>query len=197
MDPAAASVWFDRIPGAARRELPVLAFYAARRALERGAAPGVLRERYAALSDLLDSDAGRSLPGAHEVASRLAYAIGDPRSARAHADADAVQRMRRAAPHLRAVAEALAANRPDAARAALATASALLPADPRVALLAADVARAARSPEALSAAFADLRRFSPSLAQANVAENDYRTLHGLPLRPESDADAPGMASPSR
>jgi hypothetical protein len=99
--------------------------------------------------------------------------------------------VRRAAPHLRAVADALAANRPDAAREALAKAEALLPADPRVALLAADVARADRSPEALAAAFTRLRRFAPSLAQANVAENGYRTLHGLPLREEPAA--PGAA----
>jgi spermidine synthase len=189
LDPAAATAWFDRIPAAARGELPGLAFHAARRALERGAPPDVLRERYAALSDLLDTEAGRSLPGVHEVASRLAYAIGDARSARAHADADALQRTRRAAPHVRAAAAALAADRPDDARAALAAASALLPADPRVALLAADVARAAGSPEALAAAFAELRRFAPSLAQANVTENDYRTLHGLPLRPEAGETA--------
>jgi spermidine synthase len=197
VDPAAAAAWFDRVPASARADIPELAFYAARRALARGAAPQALRERQADLAALLDTDEGRSLPGIHEVASRLALALGDERAARAHADADAVQRMRRAAPHLRAVADALAANRPDAVRAALATAQALLPADPRVALLAADVARAERNPEALSAAFASLRRFAPSLAQANIAENEYRTLHGLPLRRESETGPEPLDAPAR
>ncbi|MCZ6822315.1 MAG: hypothetical protein O7F10_05125 [Deltaproteobacteria bacterium] len=58
-------------------------------------------------------------------------------------------------------------------------------------MLAAEVAQASGDPEELGRAFTRLRRWAPTVQQANVTENYFRTQHGLPLRPEQATGARG------
>ena len=99
-DPEAARRWFARIPRAARAAFPRLAYYDAQAALERGLRGDALAPYDAALERFLESDDGRSYPGAHELAGRVAFARGDLLRARRHADADAHQRSAQARPAL-------------------------------------------------------------------------------------------------
>ncbi|MCZ6822314.1 MAG: hypothetical protein O7F10_05120, partial [Deltaproteobacteria bacterium] len=110
VDPALAEPWFDRIPESRRASYPRLAYYAAQRALTAGAQGQALRDVYTALADFLVTAEGRSYPGGHELASRVAWQLGDRSAARGHADADADQRVQRAQPHLRRARTALEAR---------------------------------------------------------------------------------------
>jgi hypothetical protein len=118
------------------------------------------------------------------VAGRVAWRLGRRAEALAHADVDAAMRARRAEPLLRRARAALDAKHLDDAFQAIRAAARELPGDPRVALLRADLAVDRNEPAALDAALAALRRYAPTLESANIAENDFRSRHELPLRPE-------------
>ncbi len=189
VDPAAAWAWFERVPADARERFPRLAFYAAERALARGADADELRSHQEALLRFRDTEEGRRLPGIDGLAARLALALGDERDARAYADADRRERRGRAAPLERKARRLLAAQRLDEAATALAESRALLPGDPSLNELQARLALARRDPQALAAALNDLRRFAPSLEEAVGTENRLRASLGLPLLPDLPAEA--------
>jgi len=182
--PTEAWTWFARIPEDHRGDYPRLAFYAAARALREGASDAELRDRLAALRVYTESDEGRRYPGAHEVAARVAWRLGDIRDARAHADADRRARESQAAPHLSRAETALAEGRLDSAREALSLAAALIPGDPRLATLSAELSVASAEPEATARALTDLRRWATTLEEGIRADNQFRTLHGLALWPQ-------------
>ncbi|HVN37602.1 MAG TPA: hypothetical protein VMW19_05430, partial [Myxococcota bacterium] len=180
-DPAGARVWFARIPASARSQFPRLAYYEAYAALDRGVRGAALEPYDTALERFLATDAGRSYPGAHELASRVAFARGDVERARRHADADAQQRSAKARPLLARAAAALDRSRPDEARAALGEAARLVPGNERLAWLEAELAAKSGNEGELAHAFAALREAAPSGAAAVGAENAIRSEHGLPL----------------
>jgi spermidine synthase len=190
LDPEAAWPYFAGIPDAERSDYPRLAFYAAERAL-RGPGPlptpGALRAHYAAVRAYAASRDGHAFPGVHELLARLAAALGDRAAARAHADADAAERARRAAPAVQRARAALARHELPSARAAVQQASALRPGDGRLAELRARLALASNDREGLEAALADLRTWAPSLEAGLGAENRFRSEHDLPLLPERPA----------
>lgn len=183
VDPSGAWTWFERIPASQRGEYPRLAYYAAARALREGAAEDSLRPHLTALQAYLETDEGRSYPGAHELAARLAWAVGDARSARAHADADGRARAERASAHFRQAESALAAGHYDAARDALRRAEPLAPGDSRTATLAAELGIATGDSRTTARALAELRRWAATSEQGIRAENHFRTRHGLSLWP--------------
>jgi spermidine synthase len=180
-DPAGARVWFARIPASARSQFPRLAYYDAYAALDRGLRGAALEPYDAALERFVATDAGRSYPGAQELASRVAFARGDPERARRHADADARQRSERARPLLARAASAIDGSRPDEARAALGEAAGLVPGNERLAWLQAELAAKRGNENELARAFAALRESAPSQAAALGVENAFRSEHGLPL----------------
>ncbi len=194
VDPSRAWPWFDRIPERERPRFPRLAFYAAARALEDGARGDALRPLYAELRRYRDTREGRESGAANELLSRMAYTLGDVTAARGFADVARHARLQRGQQALRRASASLAAGRIEHARAELERAQRLLPADGRVMLLRGRVAVERGDRAALEAALGDLRSWAPSLWAAVVAENRFRTAHGLPLLPERDleelSDAP-------
>ena len=177
--------WFERIAGTERDRYPRLAFYAARRTLARGSDGDALRAAYVELSSFLARPEGREFPGAHALASRLAWARGDAASARAHADADARQRRDRAAPLIARARSALAAGRIDEARVMVEDAGRLDPLSEAVMEMRTRIAMTRGSPEDVERSISLLRSWAPNVQQAIAAENRLRDLHGLPLTLEA------------
>jgi spermidine synthase len=190
-DPAGARIWFARIPASARSEFARLAYYDAFAALDRGLRGDALAPYDAALERFLETDSGRSYPGAHELAARVAFARGDALRARRHADADAEQRSAKAKPLLARAAAALGSN-PAEARAALDEAARLVPGNERLAWLEAELAAKTGNDGELTRAFAALREAAPSRTAALGAENAFRSEHGLPLAASPE---PGRSAP--
>ncbi|UCE86740.1 MAG: fused MFS/spermidine synthase [Deltaproteobacteria bacterium] len=188
VDPAAAWRWFERIPDAQRADFPRLAFYSAERRLRAGARGVAIRDAYAALRDYRESSDGRAFAGVDELLARVADAAGDPQGARAYRDAARAERGPRGEAQLARAEAEYAAGRLDAALRALRGAEPLLPADPRVARLRAELALARGDRQELAEALGALRAWSPSLLDAVAAENRFRAEHGLPLLPERSAD---------
>jgi len=187
VDPTGAWAWFARIPADRRGDYPRLAFYAADRALRRGTSVEILRDRLAALQSFLESDEGRRYPGAHELAARIAWRLGDTFTARAHADADGRARAGQASSALRHAETALEEGRLDAARGALARAAPLIPGDPRLATLVAELGAAEKDVRATSRALAELQRWATTREEGLRAENRFRARHGLALWPAAPA----------
>lgn len=183
VDPAGAQHWFARIPVSARDAFPRLAFYDAAAALERGVRGEALAAIAAALERFLTSDAGRRYPGAHELASRVAWARGDAALARRHADVDAQMRAEEARPLLERARSALAAGRPEPARAALDAVARLTPGDPDLVWMRAELALSQGTADELERALAALRDAAQSESQGVGAENAFRSEHALPLWP--------------
>jgi spermidine synthase len=192
-DPAGARRWFARIPPAARAALPLLAVYEAAAALERGLRGEALAPHDAALARYLASDAGRADADALALAGRIAAARGDALRARRHADADARLRAAQAEPLLARAEAALAAADLAGARAALDAAARLRPGDEKTAWLRAELALRSGAPGELERALEALRDAAPTRAQAEGAENAFRSEHGLPL---ATPRAPGAARPA-
>ena len=184
IDPAGARAWFARIPAAQRADYPRLAFYDAAAALARGLRGDALDATAAALERFLDTDAGRSYPGAHELASRVAWARGDQTAARRHADLDARQRAERARDWLERADAALKKDDLDGARRALDQAAQLVPADGRLAWRRAELALEHGTPDELAQALAALRAAAPNQAAGIGSENAFRSAHEMPLVPE-------------
>ncbi len=183
VDPADARLWFARIPVSARDGFPRLAFYDAAAALERGLRGEALSDHAAALARFLASDEGRRYPGAHELASRVAWARGDAAQARLHADADAQLRAAEARPLLERASAALAAGRAEEARAALDATARLTPGDEDLVWLRAELALSHGTQDELERALEALRGVAASQAQGIGAENAFRSEHALPLWP--------------
>jgi hypothetical protein len=190
IDREAAWRWFERISGAERDRYPRLAFYAARRALEGADDEEALRDAYLRLSGFLETPEGREFPGAHALAGRIAWKLGEEAAGRAHADADARQRRGRAAPLLARARQALAAGRVDAARAAVEEAGRLVPLDESVMEMRIRIAMERGTPEQVARGLSLLRTWAPDVRQAIAAENRLRDLHDLPLSLEAAPDAP-------
>ncbi|HKJ24742.1 MAG TPA: hypothetical protein VKB65_07965, partial [Myxococcota bacterium] len=188
VDEARAWAMVEEIPAADRAAYPRLAWYEAKRALERGERGPELAETFAALRRYRDTAEGRRIPGVNATLARMADALGDRRLAWAFQEADRRERVARAEPYLAAARKALAEGAPERADAPLAAAAALLPGHQDVALLHAEWAAARGDDAALEAALAELRAWAPSLEQAIRAENRFRTAKGLPLLPEEPAD---------
>jgi hypothetical protein len=190
-DPDGAVAWFRRIPPDERDGYPRLAYYTARDAFARGVRGATLHAHYAALRSFLFSSEGRRYPGAQELAAQIAWTLGDPIAARAHADADGRLRAERARPHLDQAAAALEDGELDRARAALAVAAPLVPGRERVALLTAELSHSSGSTEGVERALRMLQQWAGTDEHANVTENRFRTRHGLPLRSERGPRPPG------
>jgi predicted membrane-bound spermidine synthase len=190
VDREAAWRWFERIAGSERDRYPRLAFYAARRALASGSEDDALGAAYLDLSGFLAGPKGRGFPGAHALASRLAWELGDEASARAHADADARQRRGRAAPLISRARSALAAGRLDEARAAVEEAGRLVPLDEAVIEMRTRIAMEHGTPAQVERSISLLRSWAPDVQQSIAAENRLRDLHGLPLSLEATPDEP-------
>jgi spermidine synthase len=188
VDPEAAWEWFERIPAPERERFPRLAYYAAERALARHRPSHELADHLEAVSAFRDTTEGRRYPGANDLLARLATAIGDAAAATRHADAAYRERSARAEPWLARGSEHLAKGELPAAWAAVAQAADLLPGDPRVARLRAEITLRRGEPRSLHAALGDLRGTAPSLAEAVRSENRLRVTHGLPLLPDHGVD---------
>jgi predicted Zn-dependent protease len=148
----------------------------------------VLQSRYDALLGYRDTLEGRSFPGVDAVLARLASVLGKFQAARAHQDADRRHREEGAAPWLARARSALSEGRLEEVEQALSEARALLPGDPRILHLAARLHRTRGDNTKLAAAFAELRRWAPSLDSAISTENRLREDLELPLLPERSAE---------
>jgi spermidine synthase len=188
VDPEGAWEWFERIPAPERERFPRLAYYAAERALALRRPTHELADHLEALEAFRDTAKGRQYRGTNDLLARLATAIGDTVAATQHADAAYRERSARAEPWLARASEHLAKSELPAAWAALAQAADLLPGDPRVAKLRAEVTLRRGEPRSLLAALGDLRSTAPSLAEAVRTENRLRVTHGLPLLPDHGVD---------
>lgn len=188
VDPDRAWTFVRRIPESRRGEFPRLAWYEARRALDRGERGEALREKLEALARYQASAEGRQIPGVSATLARLADAVGERSQALAYQEADRRERSERAEPLLVRAREAIATGRLDEAARALEQADALLPGHTEVAHLQARRALAARDGAALDAALARLRAFAPSIEAAISSENRFRAANALPLLPEQPAE---------
>jgi uncharacterized protein HemY len=105
-----------------------------------------------------------------------------------YADAAYRERATRAEPWLGRAAAHVAKGELPGAWAALAQASGLLPGDPRIARLRAEIAMRRGETRSLEAALGDLRTTAPTLTQAVLDENRLRAAHGMPLLPDREAE---------
>jgi len=188
VDPEGAWEWFERIPTSDRERFPRLAYYAAERALGLERPTRELASHLEALVAFRDTTEGRRYPGTHRLLARLATAIGDAPAATRYADADYRERSIRAEPWVARASEHLDRNELPAAWAAAAQAAELLPGDPHVARLRAEITLRRGEPRSVLAALGDLRRTAASLDQAVRTENRLRVTHGLPLLPDHGAE---------
>jgi spermidine synthase len=176
--------WLERIPTEARARFAELAWFEAERALEDGRRGADVRAVYERLAAYLSSEPGSEREGGHELAMRLAWALGDPIAARRHADRDAAERSRRSERALAHARRALDAGDLPEARAALAFAGHWTPAHEGLLDLATRTALRHGDEASREEALAALRRNAPTRAQGIGAENRLRSLHGMPLLPE-------------
>jgi spermidine synthase len=177
--------WFDRIPAEARPECPALPLHMGWRALEAGTKRSDLEAAFTALAAHLRSGEGAGTPRGHEVAARLAWALGDVPSARAHSDMDARARQDAAAPLLERAEAAFAKGDTASAREDLDHATFLTPSNGRALELQAKLALRAGAPADQQQAFARMRRWSDSPELGIGLENRLRSVHGLPLVAEA------------
>jgi spermidine synthase len=188
VDPEGAWEWFERIPVPERERFPRLTYYAAERALGRQRPRHELVGHLEAVAAFRDTTEGRRYPGTNDLLARLATAIGDAAAATEYADAAYRERSTRAEPWVARASELLAHDELPAAWAAVAQAADLLPGDPRVARIRAEIALRRGEPRSVLAALGDLRGTAPSLGEAIRTENRLRVIHGLPLLPDHGAE---------
>lgn len=189
LDPGTAWRWFERVPAEERGEHPQIAVYAALRGLALGESPASLAAYARAVDRYADTSKGRAMPGLHELRSRLAWAVGDASTARAHADADAKERRTRARPLIERAERKLGSGEASNAAALLERAALLSPSDEQVLSLRAEIAAARGDSDGLDRALGDLRAWAPSVEEGIAAENRFRTRHELPLLPETTPTA--------
>jgi spermidine synthase len=188
---AQSASWFDRIPAEARAGCHALPLHMGWRALEPGIQRPELEAAYTALAAHLRTRNGAGTPRGHEVAARLAWALGDLPSARAHTDMDARARQDAAAPLLERAEAAYAKGDTDSAREDLDHAAFLTPSNARALDLEAKLALRDGTPADRQAAFDRMRLWSPSPELGIGVENHLRSVHGLPLVAEVSLDPGG------
>jgi spermidine synthase len=194
VDPARAWALAEQIPPSERDDYPRLAFFAAERALDRGAAPERLARHLEAVQAYLETREGRELPGVHAVAAALAERTGDEALARWHRDADALQRAQSVEAILDEARAALADADWPRANDALERAKALAPLDPVRLELEARAAAVQGDAARLSEALWAVRRAGESLRDGVGDENALRAALGLPLLPERPPEELGRAA---
>ena len=123
-----------------RDRFPRLAYYAAEHALAQQRPARELERHLEAVQTFRDTTEGRRHPGTHALLARLATATGNGAAAMRYADAAYRERATRAEPWLGRAAAHVAKGELPGAWAALAQASGLLPGDPRIARLRAEIA---------------------------------------------------------
>ncbi len=183
-DPELAWRWFDRIPAKDRQTFPSLAFFEAERALSARTSAADIRTRYQALVEFRDTGEGRVFPEIHRLLTRMAFATGDLEGARTYGDIDYRAREIDGSRWIRTAELAMKKREFDKANAALDRARSLLPNDPRISALAAEIDLQSEDPAQLALHLRELRRWTPRLEAAIATENYLRTLHKLPLLPE-------------
>jgi spermidine synthase len=186
VDRELAETWFERIPEPERERFPRLVVYRAERALARGEGAD-LRRAYDEVRAFRNTPEGRGHAPALDVLADLARALGLGREALAWSELARRERVTEGEPALARARQALAAQALDDANRALEEAAARLPGDPRVSVLAAELALARGDASALERALGDVRWFAPSLESAVGTENRFRAEHGLPLLPAAAA----------
>ena len=190
VDPERAATWFARIPEDERAHYPVLAVFAASRALDGGAEGAAIAAHHDAVRRYALTAEGRARPDIHALLAALATARGDAVRARAHQDADARRRRTLARPILGRAEAALERGDLDEAARRLSEAAKLVPSDEGVLAMRARLAHAAGDDAALDQALRALRAWAPSLEEGVAAENRFRTRHGLPLVSERPQATP-------